>query len=350
MRFLPCRVRPAAVLAAVLAGLAIAACDQPGAYGDANALIVATTPAIWQELEDTLQTALEPQIFTVTRERAFRVTYQDPEAEHWGQLKHFRQVILFGDREDPWVAEALGKAGRRTEIPEPPGIVEVQNVWSARDQLVTVVLLPPDAGAEAAIPLLGDLHDLVDRRYQEYARSRMFLTGRDSALLDTLRTEAGFALLLPEVYRVVRMDSTYVFRNDNPDPAELIRQVTVAWRSPLPDTVTEEDLLEWRLDLSQRYADAQDSAFAQLNSLNTVSTEWGGPNDLPRHLQVQAAWTNPPEADWPAGGPFITRAYLCPGQDRLYLADAWLYAPGEDKYEYMLQLETILDSFRCGDG
>jgi hypothetical protein len=165
MRFLPCRVRPAAVLAAVLAGLATAACDQPGAYGDANALIVATTPAIWQELEDTLQTALEPQIFTVTRERAFRVTYQDPEAEGWGQLKHFRQVILFGDREDPWVAEALGKAGRRTEIPEPPGIVEVQNVWSARDQLVTVVLLPPDAGAEAAFMVLCDEAGVPCQKY-----------------------------------------------------------------------------------------------------------------------------------------------------------------------------------------
>ena len=35
-------------------------------------------------------------------------------------------------------------------------------------------------------------------------------------------------------------------------------------------------------------------------------------------------------------------------QDRMYLLDAWLYAPGKEKYEYMIQLQTILGSFRCG--
>jgi hypothetical protein len=32
----------------------------------------------------------------------------------------------------------------------------------------------------------------------------------------------------------------------------------------------------------------------------------------------------------------------------MYLLDAWLYAPGKQKYEYMIQLQTILDTFRCG--
>ena len=64
-------------------------------------------------------------------------------------------------------------------------------------------------------------------------------------------------------------------------------------------------------------------------------------------IQIQAQWRNPPERGWPAGGPFITRAVTCESQDRTYYVDAWLYAPGKEKYEYMIQLETILDSFRC---
>jgi len=31
----------------------------------------------------------------------------------------------------------------------------------------------------------------------------------------------------------------------------------------------------------------------------------------------------------------------------MYLIDAWLYAPGKEKYEYMIQLQTILNTFRC---
>ena len=38
----------------------------------------------------------------------------------------------------------------------------------------------------------------------------------------------------------------------------------------------------------------------------------------------------------------------CPAQDRLYFLDSWLYAPGKDKWEYIIQLETILQTFRCG--
>jgi len=64
--------------------------------------------------------------------------------------------------------------------------------------------------------------------------------------------------------------------------------------------------------------------------------------------QIRAIWSNPPELQWPAAGPFVTRAVICPQQNRMYLLDAWLYAPGKDKYEYMIQLETILDSFQCG--
>lgn len=335
---------------AVLAGpLAAVACEPPGAYGDANAIIVATTPELWQELEDTLQSAIEPDILTVTREPAYRVTYQDPEEQHWSRLKNFRHVLVVGDRNDPWVAEALDEVDAGA-VPEPPGIVQAEDVWASRGQLVTVVLLPPGAGAEAAVPLLGELHDLIDRRYREYVLSRMFLTGPDSALLDTLRAEAGFSLMVPRVWELYRSDSVYVFRNDNPDPSELIRQITVAWRSPAPDTVTREDVLGWRLDLSERWAQEGDSTFAQQNSVLNASSGWVEPDDGPGYLQVQAAWTNPPEADWPAGGPFVTRAYLCPDQDRLYVVDAWLYAPREDKYEYMIQLETILDSFRCGGG
>ena len=64
--------------------------------------------------------------------------------------------------------------------------------------------------------------------------------------------------------------------------------------------------------------------------------------------QIQATWVNPPEQNWPAAGPFILRSVICPEQNRMYLVDAWLYAPGKEKYEYMIQLQTILDSFRCG--
>jgi hypothetical protein len=63
-------------------------------------------------------------------------------------------------------------------------------------------------------------------------------------------------------------------------------------------------------------------------------------------VEVRGIWSSD-EKGWPGAGLFRTRVVSCPDQDRTYLVDAWLYAPGVEKYEYVVQLETILDSFEC---
>jgi hypothetical protein len=69
-------------------------------------------------------------------------------------------------------------------------------------------------------------------------------------------------------------------------------------------------------------------------------------------VDVQGVWQgNDPM--WPMGGPFVTRLMHCPDQNRTYLVDAWIYSPGGQrgsKYEYMIQLQTILDTFECASG
>ena len=61
-------------------------------------------------------------------------------------------------------------------------------------------------------------------------------------------------------------------------------------------------------------------------------------------VEVRSTWSNPP-GQWPAAGPVITRLVQCP--EFTFLVDGWVYAPGRPKYEYVVQVETLLDSFRC---
>ena len=317
----------------------VTACDREGAYGDANSIVVGTTAALWTDIEDDVETILEPTIRTVRDEKTFTVTWQDPTETEWGNLRKFQQLLLVGFESDPWVAAALEKVDGRVGF-APPEVVQVYNVW-ARGQTVTILLLDPDAPLEGIEARLAELQRMYDRQYREYARNRMFLTGADTALADTLRREAGFSLLVPMVYRWGVEDSTYVFVNDNPDPSELIRQISVTWQSPIPEGLGGEDLLDWRQATSDTYYD-----FPQVTDLTDVQA---GPFDFEglQAYQIQAVWQNAPEANWPAAGPFILRGIVCPAQNRMYLVDAWLYAPGKEKYEYMLQLEYILDSFSC---
>jgi hypothetical protein len=103
-----------------------------------------------------------------------------------------------------------------------------------------------------------------------------------------------------------------------------------------------DSLLDWRASISQThwtYPQVVDREALRIGPL---------PSDNLRGTEIRGVWDNPPGSLWPAAGAFILWSVSCPHQNRLYLVDAWLYAPGKDKWEYMLQLETILNSFKCG--
>lgn len=322
------------------ASLFVTACDLPRAWGDANALVVAADEEFWAMAEGNFLDALEPTIQAVRNERPYRIQYQDPTQSEWGNLRRFRQVVAIGTPTDPWVIEALRKVPTE-ERGDGPGIIQARDVW-AQGQLVSILIVPEGADRLSELGRKAEeLRTLLDDQFRDYAISRMFVSGAHEALADSLEIHVGFTLRLPSVYRYAVQDSVFLFRNDNPSPSELIREIVVSWDSPIPDSPPSRPEIEARrISMTERY-------YAYPQALDTTVVSFGEieTNGLDG-VEYQAAWINPP-GEWPAGGPFITRALACPSQNRLYYVDAWLYAPDQDKYEYMIQLQTILDSFAC---
>jgi len=322
-------------------GLTATACDMGLAYGDPNAVIVVAPEDWWPPLEDSVFAALAPDVFTLRAERTFRVTYQPPAGAEWKQLRMFKEEVLIGGPEDPWIAEALATLDDTVTFGV-PGIVQAKQVW-AKNQKVTMMLVDSNGDIPSQVfPMLGEVHAILDQRFREGARVRMFVSGAKTELADSLQEMAGFSLLLPEVYKWGAEDSLYVFRNDNPDPAELIRQFAVTWRTPIPTGLTTDSLMDWKEAVSR-----DSYAYPQAVEREGLHTRELAMGDM-TIAEVRGAWSNPPGSTWPAAGPFIFWSVTCPEQDRLYFIDAWLYAPGKEKWEYMIQLETILGTFRCG--
>lgn len=330
-----------AFLALLLVGTA--ACEAPRAHGDVHAVVVASNASLWDAMEQEVEDAISPTIQVVRNERTFRVTWQDPtDGAEWGHLRRFRNLVIIGAAGEPWVDDVLEARQRDAADVQAPGIMRVNNVW-ARNQTVTLVLLPSPGDAEALAGQLASLTELLDNQYRDFARNRMYVSGRDSLLADSLGRHVGFRLDLPEVYRYSVLDSVFRFRNDNPSPAELIREIGVSWVTPLPETLPDQEEIEaWRRAFADTYyRDGQvlDTTITSLREVAVTGSSRPG-------LEYQAAWVSAPNA-WPAGGPLMVRVLPCPEQDRLYYLDAWLYAPSREKYEYMIQLQTILDSFEC---
>lgn len=326
------------LLSLVAAPLLLGACDKPVAVGDTTQILVGTDSATWAQLEDDIEANLEPTTFTVRDEQVFDVAHVETTEAGWGTLRATRQILLIGPPSVPAIAEAMDEA--RGDPPQPPSVFQAQNVW-AQNQVVTVLLLPEGADPDVILPLLPQLGQTYLDQFEEYARARMFVTGADEELADSLRSNAGFGLTVPIVYRAENPDpGVYIFRNDQPDPASLIRNITVDSRPRGEVPMTAEAAAEWRAELAREYTEPpQITEVSEGFSTVQVSNRAA--------LQIQGIWNNPP-GGWPAAGPFITRLVDCP--DRTFLLDAWLYAPGVPKYEYMYQLNTILDGFECITG
>jgi hypothetical protein len=304
--------------------------------GEANSLIVVAPDSLWKRVEDATYEALEPTLFTTRREKIFNVTHVGTESPELGQLLLWRQVIIFATPEDERLRR-VARAADRDQV-DPPQILQAKDVW-ALGQVATAVALEPGREAQSWLEQLPALAALLDRELREYVVTKMFVSGDDTATAAALRERWGVTLSVPRVYETgFRDGEIFVLRNDNPDPSELIRSILIQ-RLPAADSVSGEDVYAWRESIDDD----------QYNVPQSFERSAEPTRRLRIHgfdaVEVRGIWKD--EGTFPAAGPFIGRAVRCP--TGTFFFDAWLYSPNprRSKFEYLLQLETILDSFRC---
>lgn len=309
------------------------------AMGDVNSVIVAADSALWDQVADTVLKTLQPTIFAVRPEATFRLTHVAPEDPGWRELRRFRQVLVIGTAEDPWVSPVLREADTTVSA---PAIVQATDVW-ARNQLATALVVPPGAAASIVREQAAPLAQRLDRTYRAWARRRMFTSGVDTALADTLRREGGFALQVPNVYTFRREgERGFLAFNDQEAGTPLVRSIYVTWRPGTAGQIRPPEVLAWRDSVGQAVYDWPQTSQSEPLQVRSIEEPGAG------GVEVRGVWTGTADEGFPQAGPFITRVIDCPESGRRYLIDAWLYAPATDKYQYMIQLETLLDGFRCG--
>ncbi|MFW6089582.1 MAG: DUF4837 family protein, partial [Gemmatimonadota bacterium] len=324
------RSAPTTALLALAAAVLLAACDKSTAFGEADSLILVADEALWTELEQETYEILEPTLTTVREDRTFHVTYVPSDGSELDQLLLWRQVLVFGTPDDARVREIVDEADR--DGPPAPGeIVQARDVW-ARGQLATAIVLEPGAEAAAWRAALPELAERLDGQFREYATSRMWVSGVDTAFAENLRERYGVGLRAPRIYHgSIGEDGRIRLRNDRPSPSDRIRSIFIERAEPgaaTADASLDPDaVFAWREGIDSvvynvpqaiERADVEPRRFEQ---------------DGAPAIEVQGVWRD--EGTYPAAGPFVARAVQCP--DATWFFDAWLYSPHpeDSKYEFM---------------
>lgn len=327
------------LVAATLIALAAVAsgCDAPAAMGEADSLILIISDDLWEQSEDTAYAILEPTVHTTRNDKKFFVHRVAPDAPEVAELLLWKQVIVVGPPDDPRLTRIFETAGI-AGVPEPGQVFQAEDVW-ARGQAATAVVLQPGFEYQSWIRLLPDLAATIDRDYRAYVLTRMYVSGPDTASARQLSESYGYTLEFPAVYEAaVLAEDVVLLRNDNPDPAELIRSIVIEV-APAADSLAAHDLVAWRETVARTHYNISQRTIADEGAGTPI--ELGGAPGL----EVRGIWQD--EGTYPAAGLFIARAVRCP--EKTVLIDAWLYSPNpkRSKFEYIIQLEAILNSFRC---
>jgi len=330
-------------LAGLLAALALLGCESiergRPAIGDVTDLIVVGADSLWSGVEDSVTAIVAPHVFAVHNERMFDVTAVSPVSELWTQVQQYRQILAFGSPGDSWIDDVLSAAGRTPE--KLPAIVNADNVW-ARGQSVTAVVLPRTDPTAAFLSQVPAVALLLDDRFHRFARGRMFLSDTNTVLRDKLTAEAGFAITLPNIYDAAAPGPQLrAFHNRNKVGGDLFRSIVVSWRDGLFTEADAPRVLAWRDSIVPLVYDLEQATLTDRVEVRTLEDR------APGSIEVRALWSGT-DPSFPIGGPLVDRIVVCPDQNRTYFLEAWMYGPSRRKYEYLIQFETILDSFRCG--
>ena len=218
----------------------------------------------------------------------------------------------------------------------------------ARDQ--TVIYLFAEGHDELA-DLVARSFPAASRRLAEGDRPKLeanvYQAGRSRFVADSVRALTGLALDLPSDYRLARADEDLVWLRR--DLGEVIQNLIV---SSVPYTGTE----QVSADSAVAYRNRLGRAAVRSNTVGSYMTT--NDRDLPlvteateiggRYaLEVRGVWEM---TDDFMGGPFFTYLLPDPEAGRLYVLDAFAYAPGKGKRNYMQQLELIARSATVPDG
>lgn len=328
------------LLGALFVAVLAAGCALPGAMGQFNTLILVIPDVLWEQVGEMTVATLEPTIFTTRDDRKFVVTQVDPQAPDIVNLLAWKQVIVMAPPGDLNL-EKIASGADRGELAS-PDMFRAFDVW-ARNQVATGVVLDPARVVASLLEQLPALAELVDEDYRRYVRGKMFVSGVDTALAEALESHVGATAMVPKVYTLtLRSENIAVIRNDNPDPSQLIRSILVQrvpgpGAGPVPSAA--DSVYAWRESIDDVQYNVPQSV-TPLEGSDELLTVGGAFT-----AQVRGTWKD--EGSFPAAGPFIARSMQC--DDYTIFIDAWLYSPSprRSKYEYLLQLEEILDSFSC---
>ncbi|MBX2815003.1 MAG: DUF4837 family protein [Saprospiraceae bacterium] len=212
----------------------------------------------------------------------------------------------------------------------------------ASDQII-VYLFAPDKEllTQQVVNRFPTITKVIQKKYERQIDATVYLGGPDNIITNKVKDIVGISLKMPREYIVaVEQDNLIWLRNDRD---EAINNLII---SRFPYTSQSQFSTDNIISLRDQYGKALVSSTAQDSYMTTNDV------DLPvvdQQIQLADSYAIEARGIWEMvgefmGGPFLSYLVLDEKASEVIFIDAFVFAPGKRKRDYMLQLEHIVSS------
>jgi hypothetical protein len=358
------------LLATALAGLVLltglAGCGnadyRPLASGPEGVVTIVMDSTRWNgSVGEAVRANIAPYLNTLPApERAFDLKHVSLTSEQvFDNVKTQKNVVFLAPlsdstREASFMRTRLSQEAEEAVRQGQTAVVAKPNLWRQQQRVFFVTAASPqgliDALQEKGNRIRESFHDITLARMQ----SEMFERERQYTLEDTLMQQHGFAVNVQHDYQVA-IDTTtasagfvwlrrilsdtrrglFVYYEENADPSQLSPEWVYATRD----------------SLTKRYLQGNVGGFVKVDYRRPLETE--NRDFLGRYAFVtRGLWYMVGEDEngelfqYGGGGPFVNYAFYDQAQERIYMIDGMVFAPGYDKRTFLRQMEVIAQTFR----
>ena len=364
-RFHTLRISLTALLATLTLLIALAGCDidyRARASGPEGQVTVVMDSTRWEgPVGAAVRTHIAPYVSTLpTPERAFDLRQMSLTSERtFDNIKAQKNIVIIAPlsdstREASFMRTRLSEEAAQAVQNGQTAVVAKPNLWRQSQRVFFVTAATPQ-GLIDALQQQGDrINDVFHEVTLERMQRDMFEKERQYALEDTIMQRHGFAVNVQHDYQIA-IDTT----TESTGFVWLRRLLTDTRRGLFvhyvenadPSQLTPEWIYATRDSLTKQYLRGNVGGYVKIDYRRPIETQ--NQDFLGRYAYItRGLWHMVGENEdgemiqYGGGGPFVNYAFYDQAQDRLYMIDGMVFAPGYNKREFLRQMEVIARTFR----
>ena len=212
----------------------------------------------------------------------------------------------------------------------------------ATDQILVYIFSPKhDDLIRQVVTRFATVTKVIQKKYERQIDATVYLGGPDNIISNKVKDRVGIGIKMPREYVIAVEEENLIWLRNDRD--EVINNLII---SRLPYTSQEQLTPENIINLRNQFGKRLVSSTAEGSYMTTNDV------DLPvvdQQIQIDDNYALEARGIWEMvnefmGGPFLSYLILDEEDSEIVFVDAFVFAPGKRKRDYMLHLEHIVSS------